>query len=89
MPSSQDLHPKHGARFVFTREGEDDPRYLVEVFLPEARRLQTQLSWDAEGKPQVRPGIDDEAVVEQLYKLARVLKRTPKARLTRWRELSS
>ena len=89
MLSRQDLHPKHGARFVFTREGEDDPRYRVEVYLPQARLLQTQLSWDDEGKPQVVPGLDDDAVVEQLYKLARVLKRSPKARLTRWRELSS
>ena len=104
MSSSKDLHPKHGARFVFTRR--DDPAdveadgatpqgsvstarpsYLVEVFLPAERSLQTQLAWGEDGRPQLTPALDDAAVSGEITKLARVLKRTPKSRLTRWRDV--
>lgn len=87
QPSSHDLHPRHGARLVFTREDGEAPRYRVEVFLPEAVRVESVLSWDDGGAPALDPVVDDAAVREQIFKLARVLKRTPKARLTRWREL--
>ncbi len=89
MSSSQDLHPKHGARFVFLRTTEEDeaPVYDAEVFLPEARTLKTCLAWNDDGKPTLRPPVQDAAVEAQLLKLARVLKRTPKARLSRWRDV--
>ncbi len=89
MPSSHDLHPKQGARFVFIRHAEvEPPRYRVEVFLPGTRHIQTNLRWDEAGKPLVEPAIEHDAVLDQLLRLARVLKRTPKARLTRWRDLA-
>ncbi len=96
MSSSHDLHPKQGARFVFTRTSEDDPapneapneaRYAVDVFLPGTQRFTATLSWDERGKPQIEPAIDHDAVLDQLVKLARVLKRTPNPRMTRWRSL--
>jgi len=87
MLSSKDLHPKQGARFVFEREGEAPLTYRVEVFLPETRRVDTRLSWDDSGTPVVEPAVNDAAVLDQLVKLARVLKRSAAARLTRWRDV--
>jgi hypothetical protein len=87
MLSSQDLHPKQGARFVFTREDEAPLRYRVEVFLPETRRIKTGLSWDDSGTPVIAPAVLDTAVRDQLEKLARVLKRSKAERLSRWRDV--
>lgn len=88
MLSSEDLHPKQGARFVFHREGEAPLSYRVEVYLPETRRLDARLRWDDEsGTPVVEPAVNDAAVLDQLIKLARVLKRSAAARLTRWRDV--
>ncbi len=87
MLSSQDLHPKQGARFVFEREDEAPLTYRVGVYLPETRRIDTTLRWDANGAPVVEPAVEDAAVLEQLVKLARVLKRSSAARLTRWRDV--
>ncbi len=88
MFSSEDLHPKQGARFVFQREGEAPLNYHVEVYLPETRRIDTRLRWEPEsGAAVVEPAVEDAAVLDQLIKLARVLKRTAAARLTRWRDV--
>lgn len=87
MTSSQDLHPKQGARFVFHRIDEAPLSYRVEVFLPETRRHETTMSWDEDGSPVLAPAVSEAAVREQLVKLARVLKRTKADRLSRWRDV--
>ena len=87
--SSRDLHPSAGARFVFDREG-DAPSYRLEVFLPEGRRASAALGWDVDGKAvfawELAPQEEDAWVRDGAGKLARVLKRDPKAKLSRWRD---
>lgn len=87
--SSQDLHPKAGARFVFERQGEA-MSYRVLVYLPDSRMAQGSLSWDDSGSATLElepePTGDDQWIVQGVLKLARVLKRDPKAWLSRWRE---
>ncbi len=87
MLSSQNLHPKQGARFVFTREGEAPLTYQVEVLLPGTSRVDVRLRWDEKGLPAIEPAALDAAVADQLVKLARVLKRSAAPRLTRWRDV--
>lgn len=87
-PSSQDLHPKSGARFVFERGEVEPTRYALTVYLPDDRTLQADLSWTEDGKAELIPrdGAPWEAWThDEALKLARVLKRDPKSRLTRWR----
>ncbi len=81
--SSEHLHPKTGARYVFTREAE---AYNVVVFQAGGTTLQTCLRWEPDGRAMLEPSIDDPMAHEQIIKLARVVKRTGQARLTRWRE---
>ena len=87
--SSHDLHPKAGARFVFERQGETKS-YRVAVYLPQGRRLEGALSWSESGAAELefesQPVEQDAWIVEGAHKLARVLKRDPKTRLSRWRE---
>ena len=91
--SSQDMHPTAGGRFVFERQADNPPSYKVTAYLPNARTVVASLHWDAEGNAQLSSWTDptgttipDEPwVVDQAYKLARVLKRDPKPKLTRWR----
>ena len=87
MLSSHDLHPKQGARFVFTREDETPLSYQVEVFLPGTSRVDARLTWNENGSPVIVPAAQDAAVADQLVKLARVLKRSAAPRLTRWRDV--
>lgn len=82
--SGADLHPATGARFVFEREDGEPPRYRVHVYLPEARTLECALAWD-DGVARIEPLPDDAWVAAEIVKLARVLHRDPKSRLTRWR----
>ena len=81
-PSSDQLHPAQGARFVFTRV---DNAYDVEVFVAGGDVVTTQLCWGTDGAASLCPEVDDSTVREQLLKLARVAKRTGQDRLTRWR----
>lgn len=87
--SSQDLHPRTGARLVFVREDDEGVSYGVDVFLPEGLRVMARVRWDAAGESIVEgaeAATGDHAwVVEEIHKLARVLRRTPKQRLVRWR----
>jgi hypothetical protein len=84
-PSSQDLHPETGGRFVFDRIGD---AYAVVIYLPAGLRWSGRLSWidgvatlDAdEGQPSPPGWAHAEAL-----KLARVLRRTPKQHMLRWR----
>jgi hypothetical protein len=85
--SSHDLHPDHGARLVATKiAGPPDGalEYEVEVLLPGHVRLSTRLSW-IDGRASLDASWDDAWAVEEVLKLARVLKRTQKAREVRWR----
>lgn len=83
--SSRDLHPAHGGRFVLTRIGSDDAlAYDVAIHLPEGRRLDTRLRW-LDGQPVLDPALPDAWAEAETLKLARVLRRTPRASLTRWR----
>ena len=78
---------------MFERQTDAPPTYAVTAYLPEGRRLHGVLSWDGEGKAELGPWTnadgeqvpDDPWVLEQVHKLARVLKRDPKPRLSRWR----
>lgn len=88
-PSSKDLHPSAGARFVFERSEGEALRYRVHVYLPGERSWSGELSWIDE---QARVEGPDDAADEELtwsrqeaLKLARVLHRDPKPRLVRWR----
>ena len=82
--SSRDLHPTSGGRFVAHRSRIDPLEYAVSVYLPEGRRLDTQLCW-REGQAVLDPGLDDEWAEAETLKLARVLRRTSRASVTRWR----
>lgn len=83
--SSQDLHPRHGARFVARRIAEDPLEYEVDALLPDEIRLTTRLRW-ADGRATLEPAWADAWAVDEVLKLARVLKRTKKARDVRWRD---
>lgn len=83
-PSSDNLHPTRGGRFVLTRQSEEPPAYDVVVYLPEDETVQSVLSWD-EGVPSLHPPFESKWVHDETLKLARVLKRTPKTHLSRWR----
>ena len=82
-PSSGDLHPSTGARFVLTRDGTS---YRVDVYLAGGTALRSTLRWDDQSAV-VDPPLSHAAAHEEVLKLARVLRRTPKDRLTRWRAL--
>jgi hypothetical protein len=89
QPSSQDLHPETGARFVFDRTGDD---YDVAIYLPDGLRWSGRLSW-TDGNATLAPGPDqpmptDEPLAwahAEALKLARTLRRTPKQHMVRWR----
>jgi hypothetical protein len=88
-PSSRDLHPATGARFVFDRVGDG---YAVTIHLPAEQRWSGRLSWidgnatleADEGQPSPTSEPLAWAHAEAL-KLARTLRRTPKQHMVRWR----
>jgi hypothetical protein len=94
-PSSRDLHPQTGARFVFERIGSaPEPTYVLTIHLPEDRCWTGTLRW-IDDRAQLEPaaeqlgpaGEPDElawAHAEAL-KLARVLHRDPRPHMLRWR----
>lgn len=82
--SSHDLHPAHGGRFVATRSSAEPLEYAVAIHLPEGRSLQTRLSWDGD-RAVLEPALDDPWAEAETLKLARVLRRTARASVTRWR----
>lgn len=85
-PSSLDLHPSHGGRFVFTRRASEGlGEYDVAVYLPAARLLNARLRWDEAGHATLEPPLPDDWAQQEALKLARVLRQAPKDRLTRWR----
>lgn len=68
-----------------TRIGpEHEPEYEVAIYLPEGRRLDTRLRW-TDGQAALHPALADAWAQTETLKLARVLRRTPRPSLTRWR----
>lgn len=78
--SSQDLHPKTGARYVFESQG--DGRYAVTVYRPEGEKQAAVLTLDPEA---LEPEISPSWARAEVLKLARVLRREPREKLVRWR----
>jgi hypothetical protein len=87
-PSSRDLHPQTGARFVFDRiASEPEPAYAVVIYLPEARRWTGTLRW-IDDRAELEPSVEDQQLAwahAEALKLARVLHRDPKPHMVRWR----
>lgn len=91
-PSSRDLHPRTGARFVFERDPGEPPRYAVTIYLPGTRRWFGHLAWTEAGAELTPAEAADTAEDETLawaraeaLKLARVLHRDPRQQMVRWR----
>ncbi len=80
-----DPHPQHGGRFVFERVAIAPLQYRVEVLLPQSRRLQCTLSWDADAHVRLEPDLDDAWARGEVVKLARVVHRECPSRVSRWR----
>lgn len=86
MPSSQELHPVAGARFICERHEDGDvPVYTIAVYAAGGVTHHAELRWDAAGQAQVAPPLPDPWAQTELIKLARVLKHSQQQRLTRWR----
>ncbi|PRQ04144.1 hypothetical protein ENSA5_10340 [Enhygromyxa salina] len=91
-PSSRDLHPRTGARFVFDRAPGESPRYAVTIYLPGTERWSGRLSWIDE-RAELEPDQGQAPVNAEPYtwahaealKLARVLHRAPRQHMVRWR----
>ncbi|MEM6992335.1 MAG: hypothetical protein AAF721_17620 [Myxococcota bacterium] len=90
ISSSDDLHPRSGARFVFERDtSAPDPQYAVSIYLADRRTITTTLGW-TEGRAHLGDaGEDADEVVAwargEALKLARALRASGQSRLTRWR----
>jgi|GEM_PF-1122536 len=91
--SSDDLHPRSGARFVFVRdESAQDPQYRVAIHLAGGRTIEGRLEW-RDGRGTLDDDIDvgpgEDAMVDwartEALKLARAVRASGQARLTRWR----
>ena len=83
--SSLNLHPKTGARYVFERDGQRES-YSIEVYAAGGARFSGVLRWTDDGAAVLEPTPSEPGVQTELLKLARVVKRTRQARLTRWRD---
>jgi hypothetical protein len=86
VPSSQDLHPREGARFLF--EQIEPARWRVRVFLPAGESWQGAVAIDPDITLEIAPPYGEHWTAQEARKLARVLKRQPKAKLIRWRGAS-
>ena len=52
-PSSADLHPKTGGRFVFERNTDDPPSYRVSAHLAGGTTVEGSLGWDGDGHAEL------------------------------------
>lgn len=84
-PSSADLHPHDGARYVFERINPDVLQYEVAVYLPAGESYRGRVGWGEAGGLLLELDCEHAWVRIECEKLARVVKRTGKARLSRWR----
>ncbi len=80
-------HPQHGGRFVLERAHDRSGLcYLARAHLADGSTLETMLELLQPEGIHFDPELEDHAWArEQLIKLARVLRRDPKHRLSRWR----
>jgi hypothetical protein len=85
LPSSRDLHPVAGARFVCERAEGPELVYRVAVHTAGGHTHHAELRWDAAGHASATPAHADAWAHAELLKLARVLKHSQQDRLTRWR----
>lgn len=85
VPSSHELHPVAGARFVCERVEGQALVYRVVVYVAGGLTHHAELRWDAAGHASAAPECADAWVQAELLKLARVLKHSQQGRLTRWR----
>lgn len=85
VPSSRDLHPVAGARFVCERAQGPELVYRVAVHAAGGHTHHAELRWDAAGQATATPPHADDWAQAELLKLARVLKHSQQDRLTRWR----
>lgn len=83
MPSSQELHPETGARFVCERVDGDALVYRFAVFAAGGATYRGELRCGDEVVAD--PPCADPWAQAELLKLARVLRHGRQARLTRWR----
>lgn len=79
--SSQDLHPRSGARFAFDRDGDG---YRVVAYLADGGRSEGVLTW-TDASARIDPPLSPAWAHREALKLARVLHRDPKPKLLRWR----
>jgi hypothetical protein len=85
VPSSHELHPVTGARFVCERRDDAELVYQVTVYVAGGLTHHAELRWDAAGQAYADPRCEEAWVQTELLKLARVLKHNQQERLTRWR----
>ena len=85
MPSSHEMHPVTGARFVCERTDDAALVYQVAVHVAGGHTHRAELRWDEAGQAVAAPACPDAWVQTELLKLARVLKHSQQPRLTRWR----
>lgn len=84
-PSSEALHPRFGARFLFELREQNPLRYDLSVYLAGGETYRGSLGWDPQGQAELC-GLDSGGWWrEEALKLARVLRRQAKPSLLRWR----
>jgi len=83
--TSKDLHPTHGARFVFTRTTSEALVYGVVIYVADGRTICGELSWPGD-ELEVRGEIPKGPLHDEVVKLARPLRSKTPPRMTRWRE---
>jgi hypothetical protein len=86
-PTSKDLHPTHGARFVFTRSTAEELAYGVAIYVEDGRTIRGELSWP-EDQLEVRGEIPAGPLHDEVVKLARPLRSKGPSRMTRWRDIA-
>lgn len=85
-PSSRDLHPETGARYVFRRlAGAPAPAYEVTVHAAGGATHRARVTWTDGVDAALDPPLADPALHDQVVKLARALRADLPERLTRWR----
>ena len=85
--SSKELHPEHGARFVFVQTSAAPLTYAASIFAAGGATEIVTLGWSEDGEVTLTPELAAPALREALIKLARPLRARAPARMTRWRAL--
>lgn len=84
-PSSEALHPRFGARFLFELREQNPLRYDLSVYLAGGETRQGGLCWNEAGQAQLLELEGEGWWRDEALKLARVLRRQNKDSLLRWR----